>query len=123
MAALSFNLVEIVLGLAICTAVLYCIFKGFKYVSCDIALKDETIQGWKLSIYHPAFLCIHKFVIGLFMGTLYDVKHRVFAILIIQLIYTVLCFVRNPFKKIYMFVRQLICQVTILFTIIVVAVY
>jgi hypothetical protein len=60
---------------------------------------------------------------GLLMGMLFDVKHRVFAIMLLQLMYTVFCFVRNPFKSIYMIVRQLICELTILFAIVVSIIY
>jgi hypothetical protein len=57
------------------------------------------------------------------MGMLFDVKNRAFAILVLQLAYTVFCFVRNPFKTTYMIVRQLICELTILFAIVVCIVY
>jgi hypothetical protein len=114
---------EIVVGLAMETAVLYCIFKGFKYTNYENILKDETSDRRKLAIYHPGFLCIHRLLMGLLMGLLFNVKHRVFAILGLQLAYTVFCFARNPFKNIYMIARQLICELTILFAIVVIAVH
>jgi hypothetical protein len=114
---------EIVVGLAMETAVLYCIFKGFKYTNYENILKDETSDRRKLAIYHPGFLCIHRLLMGLLMGLLFNVKHRVFAILGLQLAYTVFCFARNPFKNIYMIARQLICELTILFAIVVIVVH
>jgi hypothetical protein len=119
----GFNWIEIIVGLVIETIVLYCIFKGFKYIHSDTVLKDETAKGWKLAMYHPGFLCIHRLLMGLLMGLLFDVKHRVFAIFVLQLAYSVFCFVRNPFKSVYMIVRQLICELTILFVIVIIVVY
>jgi hypothetical protein len=115
--------VGIVTGLAICAAVLYYIIKGFKYVNFESALKDEATEERKLSLYYPGFLCIHRLLTGLLMGILFDVRHRVFVIFVLQLIYTVFCFTKNPFKRVYMFIRQLICELTTLFAIIVIILY
>jgi hypothetical protein len=118
-----FNGLGIAVGLIIEAAIIYCIFKDFKYADCEIVLKDGTAERYRLAIYHPGFLCIHRMLMGTLMGMLFDVKHRVFAILVLQLAYTVFCFVKNPFKTIYMIVRQLICELTILFAIVVSIVY
>jgi hypothetical protein len=119
----GFNWVGIVVGLVICAAILYYIFKGFIHVNCKTVLRDEVAEERKFAVYHPGFLCIHKLLIGLLMGTLFDMRHRVFIILILQLTYTVFCFARNPFKSIYMIARQLICELTILFILVVNVVY
>jgi hypothetical protein len=119
----GFNWMGIVVGLVINTAILYYIFKGIIHINYETVLKDEVAEEHKLAVYYPGFLCIHKLLMGLLMGTLFDMRHRVFVILTLQLTYTVFCFARNPFKSIYMMARQLICELTILFVLVVNVVY
>lgn len=57
------------------------------------------------------------------MGALFDTAGRVFAVIGLQLIYTIFCMVYRPYKAVYNTVLHLLNELTVLWILVVVAVY
>ena len=59
---------------------------------------------------------------GLLMGLMFDVNHRVVVVLILQLAYFLFCAIRNSFKDKYVQARKLLNEATIVVIIVLAAV-
>jgi hypothetical protein len=117
------NLLCILVGLILAAISCLCIFNSFKYTDCEVILKDDLIAKWRLTPYHPAFLIIHKLLMGLVMGLMFDASFRVFFPMALQVAWIVLCITKRPFKRILITARQLTNEFTVLFILIVSLIY
>lgn len=101
------NWICILVGLAMAAAALYSTFSKQSFTDSSELLKDDLASNYKLSPYHPALMCIHKFALGLGSGLLYDLPLRGLYPLLLQVAYLAYCAAKRPYRRILISVTHL----------------